>query len=46
VTALATEAFDLGHRDALNTDVGNSLPHVIEFEWLDNRRDHFHGDAP
>jgi hypothetical protein len=46
MTALATEAFDFGHRDALNADVGNGLADVIKLERLDDCSDHFHFESP
>ena len=46
MAALATEALDLGHGDALDSYVGDGLPDVVEFEGLDDRCDHFHECIP
>src|SRR3954451_20764167 len=38
VALLAPEALHLRHRDALHTDAGERLAHLVELERLDNRR--------
>src|SRR4051812_7429468 len=38
VSLLAPETLHLRHRDALHTDAGERLAHLIELERLDNRR--------
>src|SRR5690606_3521555 len=43
VAALAAEALDLRHRDALYADVRKGFAHVVELERLDDRDDEFHG---
>src|SRR5882672_502894 len=42
VTFLPSEALDLGHSDALNTDLRQGLADVVELERLDDRGHHFH----
>jgi hypothetical protein len=46
VTALPAKALDFAYRDSLDAYIGNRLPHIVEFEWLDDRRDHFHRWSP
>ena len=46
VAFLATETLDLGHGDALHTDFGQRLAHVIEFEGFDNGCNKFHFYPP
>src|SRR5699024_9651072 len=43
---LPAEALDLGHRHALDPDVGKRLAHVVELERLDDGGDEFHGKLP
>src|SRR5579862_1995162 len=42
VTLLASVAFDLGDGQALNADLGQCVPDLVEFEWLDDGHDDFH----
>ncbi len=42
---LASETLGLGHRDALEADLLQSLLNFIELEWLDDRFDLFHAVA-
>ncbi len=46
VSFLSAKALDLAHRNALHADFGQCLAHVVEFEWLDDRHDHFHRYFP
>jgi len=46
VALLATEALDLGDRDAGDADLAQRLAHVVEFERLDDRHHHLHLQAP
>jgi hypothetical protein len=43
VALLASEALDLGHRDALHPDARQRLAHFVQLERLDDCRDHLHG---
>ena len=42
MTFLPAEAFNLGDRQALNTDGAERFLHFVEFEWFDNGDDEFH----
>jgi hypothetical protein len=46
MATLPAKTLDLGDCDALDTNIGDGLSHVIQFEWLDDRGDHFHCDSP
>jgi hypothetical protein len=46
VAALPAEPLHLGHRNTLDADVGDSLPHIVQFEWLYDRHDQFHCYSP
>jgi hypothetical protein len=46
VTLLATVTFDLGNGHALETDVGQVRPHLLELEGLDDGSDEFHEQHP
>src|SRR5690606_41376394 len=39
VPLLAAEAFDFGHRDALNADLRQGFTHVVQFERFDDGSD-------
>ncbi|GAB4239817.1 MAG: hypothetical protein Kow0032_27110 [Methyloligellaceae bacterium] len=39
-------ALDLGDGHAVQTDIGESLAHFIQLEWLDDGRYEFHGLHP
>jgi hypothetical protein len=45
MAALPAEPADLGHRDPLHPDLADGLPHIVEFERLDNRCDELHRPA-
>src|SRR5262249_1892263 len=42
MTLLPAKTLGFGHRDALQADLLQSLLHLVEFEWLDDRLDLFH----
>src|SRR5688572_27831123 len=46
VPLLPAESFYLGYRQTADADFRERLAHFIEFEWLENRFDFFHGDPP
>src|SRR5690606_28298064 len=46
VAFLAAEALALGDGEALDTDLGQCVAHVVELEWLDDGGDEFHWFAP
>ena len=46
VAALAAKTFNLRYGNSLNADVRDCLAYVIELEWLDYCRDHFHPKSP
>jgi hypothetical protein len=46
VALLAPEAFDFGYGDALHADRGQSFPHLVKLEGLNDRGHEFHEFAP
>ena len=46
VTLLTAKAFDIGHGQATDTDIGKSLADLVELEGFDDCGDQFHGGAP
>jgi hypothetical protein len=42
MAALPAEPLNFADGDALQANVGHRLPHIVEFEWLYDRRDHLH----
>src|SRR6185437_15265624 len=42
MTLLPPVAFDFRHRHALDAQCGELLPHVVELEGFDDRRDELH----
>jgi hypothetical protein len=43
---LMAESLDLGYGHAGDTGLCQCIPDFIEFEWLDDGDDEFHGMAP
>ena len=41
---LAAKSANFCHRHALNPGLGDRVPHIVQFERLDDRRDHFHAN--
>jgi hypothetical protein len=46
VAALAAKALYFGNGYSLNTDISDGFANVVQFERLNNRRNHLHGYSP